>query len=257
MEASRTPSYRDKVLELEPNFDLQLEEIVRLVMDELYLDMEHLYGNDQGRRLFNPNPTVQVKLEEYEQWCGPWKFSLIVRLMGKKMGVQEAEISGDRSGMLSQSDVDAENNLGLNPDNLGNIMITDIPSNNEKTNCVQHPPIVGDESSDDKAIFGPWMLVKRNPHKKASKKDGQAHGSKSMSRPNKPNPKNQKKPLQTSKNQKQAIQPKNILAQSSTSAPKQSSPSSSIPEEGKESKADWEREIMAMMNQCHNKQWES
>ena len=35
---------------------------------------------------FNPKPNVEVTLEEYDEWCRPQKFSLIVKLLGKRLG---------------------------------------------------------------------------------------------------------------------------------------------------------------------------
>ncbi|KAF7844655.1 hypothetical protein G2W53_001560 [Senna tora] len=42
-----------------------------------------VYGNDT----FNPCPKLEMLQEEYEEWCKPWQMSLIVRLLGKTMGV--------------------------------------------------------------------------------------------------------------------------------------------------------------------------
>ncbi|KAJ1376575.1 hypothetical protein SESBI_49803 [Sesbania bispinosa] len=75
-------SYRDKVMETETSFDLQRAEIVRVVTEELFPDIDLAKSSDHVHKEFNPNPTVKVELEEYENWCTPWKFSLIVRLMG-------------------------------------------------------------------------------------------------------------------------------------------------------------------------------
>ncbi|KAJ1436414.1 Zinc finger, CCHC-type [Sesbania bispinosa] len=81
-------SYKDKVMEIDSNFNFQPEEIVRMVTEELFPDMDHAKNNENIRKEFNSNPTVNVELEEYEQWCNPWKYSLIVKLMGKRMGLR-------------------------------------------------------------------------------------------------------------------------------------------------------------------------
>ncbi|KAJ1380451.1 hypothetical protein SESBI_45984 [Sesbania bispinosa] len=73
-------SYRDKVMEVDPLYDLEPAEIVRMVIKELFPDLEDSKKNENLGKPFNPNPTVNVALEEYEQWCNPWKFSLTVRL---------------------------------------------------------------------------------------------------------------------------------------------------------------------------------
>ncbi|KAJ1394735.1 hypothetical protein SESBI_33985 [Sesbania bispinosa] len=80
-------SYKDKVMEIDSNFSFQPEEIVRMVIEELFPDMDHARNNENTRKEFNPNPTVNVELEEYERWCNPWKYNLIVKLMGKRVGL--------------------------------------------------------------------------------------------------------------------------------------------------------------------------
>ncbi|XP_016206134.1 uncharacterized protein LOC107646465 [Arachis ipaensis] len=37
---------------------------------------------------FNPKPTIEVSLEEYEDWCRPWKLSLILKPLGKNFNLQ-------------------------------------------------------------------------------------------------------------------------------------------------------------------------
>ncbi|KAJ1376734.1 hypothetical protein SESBI_49638 [Sesbania bispinosa] len=79
------PSYRDNVMEFDPNFDLDPTEIVCMVTEEMFPEMDSSKKNDQYGKAFNPNPTVKVALVEYEEWCHPWKYSLIVKLMGRRV----------------------------------------------------------------------------------------------------------------------------------------------------------------------------
>ncbi|KAJ1382865.1 hypothetical protein SESBI_43849 [Sesbania bispinosa] len=79
-------SYRDKVMEVDSQFDLEPAEIIRMVTEELFPDLEDTKKTENLGKTFNLNPTVNVALEEYKQWCSPWKFSLIVRLMGRRVG---------------------------------------------------------------------------------------------------------------------------------------------------------------------------
>ncbi|KAJ1429723.1 Zinc finger, CCHC-type [Sesbania bispinosa] len=51
-------SYRDKVMETDSRFKLQPEEIVRMVTEELFPDMDISNSNDHGDMEFNPNPNV-------------------------------------------------------------------------------------------------------------------------------------------------------------------------------------------------------
>lgn len=81
------PSYKDKVIAGEfndPSFSPH--EIIDLVREELCVGdpMDAIQEMDKGP--FNPNPVVPISLEEYEEWCRPWKFSLVVKLLGKRIG---------------------------------------------------------------------------------------------------------------------------------------------------------------------------
>ncbi|RYQ85079.1 hypothetical protein Ahy_B10g104584 isoform B [Arachis hypogaea] len=44
--------------------------------------------NIENQAPFNPKPNIEVSLEEYEEWCRPWKFSLIVKPFGKLVNLQ-------------------------------------------------------------------------------------------------------------------------------------------------------------------------
>ncbi|KAF7842041.1 hypothetical protein G2W53_004339 [Senna tora] len=44
-------------------------------------------GKVYGIDTFNPCPKLEISQEEYEEWCKPWRMSLIVGLLGKRMGV--------------------------------------------------------------------------------------------------------------------------------------------------------------------------
>lgn len=37
------------------------------------------------RRPFNPNLVVPISVEEYDEWCRPWKYTLVVKLLRKKI----------------------------------------------------------------------------------------------------------------------------------------------------------------------------
>ncbi|KAJ1389126.1 hypothetical protein SESBI_38539 [Sesbania bispinosa] len=87
VQISSKPSFRDKVLESEGTL-FSPEEIIDLVTEELFPGKDTNADSEGGQVEFNPNPTVKVGLEEYESWCKPWKYSLIVKLLGKRLGMK-------------------------------------------------------------------------------------------------------------------------------------------------------------------------
>ncbi|XP_057426575.1 uncharacterized protein LOC130720007 [Lotus japonicus] len=107
------PSYRDKVMAREfAGTDLTDREIVDLVREELIVGEVRDVFEKGDSKPFNPNPVVPVSLEEYEEWCRPWKFSLVVKLLGKKIGfkwmTQRIQRMWARDGELKVIDLTAE-----------------------------------------------------------------------------------------------------------------------------------------------------
>ncbi|KAJ1392563.1 hypothetical protein SESBI_35648 [Sesbania bispinosa] len=132
-------SYRDKVLETEPSLELQPEEIVRMATEELFPDMDISNNNDHGDMEFDLNPNVHVEFEEYENWCGPWKYSLIVRLMGKRNPVDNSTPNSAAAQHVQS---------------ISNDMQGSTPQ--EKKH----------QADGDEALFGPWMLAKKISRKR-------------------------------------------------------------------------------------------
>ncbi|XP_057432215.1 uncharacterized protein LOC130724967 [Lotus japonicus] len=80
-------SYRDKVVEGECFNNLfSPQEILESVHEDLCLNDAGDRGLTKARGPFNPNPIIPISIEEYSEWCRPWKNSLIVKLLGKKLG---------------------------------------------------------------------------------------------------------------------------------------------------------------------------
>ncbi|XP_015955607.1 uncharacterized protein LOC107479996 [Arachis duranensis] len=71
-------SYRDMVVDNEFG-KLNPYEIVEMVSEEYLPEDPSIKSSLEVSNPFNPNPTIEVSLEEYEDWCRPWKFSLIVK----------------------------------------------------------------------------------------------------------------------------------------------------------------------------------
>ena len=80
-------SYRDSVVADGLGSDLSSEDIVNIVTEE-YSTVDMMEDLLEEPAPFDPKPKVEVSLEEYDEWCKPWKFSLIVKLLGKKLGFQ-------------------------------------------------------------------------------------------------------------------------------------------------------------------------
>ena len=64
------------------------EEIAKMVVEE-YTVSEFLEQEmEESIPQFDPKPSILVTVEEYDEWCRPWKMSLIVKLMGKRLSLR-------------------------------------------------------------------------------------------------------------------------------------------------------------------------
>ncbi|RYQ99916.1 hypothetical protein Ahy_B07g087927 [Arachis hypogaea] len=80
-------SYRDMVVN--NGFEkLNPDEIVELVAEDYIAESDPMDMNMENQTPFNPKPNIEVSLEEYEEWYRPWKFSLIVKPLGKLVNLQ-------------------------------------------------------------------------------------------------------------------------------------------------------------------------
>lgn len=82
-------SYRDKLLNIDP---AEEEEIILDALKEMG-DMDwstnrKVCTEEGGEKLFDPCPSINISLEEAEEWCRPWKQALIVQLVAKKIGLK-------------------------------------------------------------------------------------------------------------------------------------------------------------------------
>lgn len=68
-----------------------LEDVADMALPEekWYNDAEEETFHDQGE--VNPCPVIPISREEYESWCDKWKMSLIVNVLGKKVGFKTVE----------------------------------------------------------------------------------------------------------------------------------------------------------------------
>ncbi|RYR25096.1 hypothetical protein Ahy_B02g058720 [Arachis hypogaea] len=83
-------SYKDRLMSVDTKIVLSPTEIVQLVAEDYGLEeMEDV--NLEEEAPFNPKSVVEVSLEEYDQWCKPWKLSLIVKLLGKSLEFRAME----------------------------------------------------------------------------------------------------------------------------------------------------------------------
>ncbi|XP_057444295.1 uncharacterized protein LOC130736485 [Lotus japonicus] len=80
-------SYKEKLIAGEcPESSFSPQEIIDLVSEELIVGDFDKGKQVEEKRVFDPSPVVPISLEEYEEWCRPWKFSLVIKLLGKKIG---------------------------------------------------------------------------------------------------------------------------------------------------------------------------
>ncbi|KAJ1424310.1 hypothetical protein SESBI_11756 [Sesbania bispinosa] len=266
-------SYKDIVLEVDPKPDFQPTEIVRMVTEEMFPDIDLSKPMDLQQKEINFNPTVNVDLEEYEQWCHPWKFSLIVLLMAEMLALEPC---CSQEELVNKQDAAAVNLLELNQESHNaakpNIQVTQDYEVNTKKECA------------DKAIFGPWMLVKKTPRKKqfassqrveSTLKNNQeikvtssnGSGARFEVLANSNNEVNMEIHNQT---REKVQKPTNggpsqtklkPLKFANKDPPKQSETiskdiSPSLITE-KDKMDDWEKEILALMSKYHNKRWEA
>ncbi|XP_057730066.1 uncharacterized protein LOC130945353 [Arachis stenosperma] len=75
-------SYCDMVME--NGFGkLNPQEIVEMVSEDLVMD-----SSIDDEAPFDPKPNIDVSLEKYDEWCRPWKLSLIVMPLRKTFNLQ-------------------------------------------------------------------------------------------------------------------------------------------------------------------------
>ncbi|KAL4292774.1 hypothetical protein AHAS_Ahas18G0061700 [Arachis hypogaea] len=83
-------TYKDRLMSDDTGIVLSLTEIMQLVAEDYGLE-EKEDVNLEEEAPFNPKSVVEVSFEEYDQWCKPWKLSLIVKLLGKSLRFRAME----------------------------------------------------------------------------------------------------------------------------------------------------------------------
>ena len=67
---------------------LSPEDVAQVVVEDYIVpdleddDMENMEA------AFDPKLAIEVSLEEDDEWCKPWKYFLIVKLLGKKISLK-------------------------------------------------------------------------------------------------------------------------------------------------------------------------
>ncbi|XP_025703061.1 uncharacterized protein [Arachis hypogaea] len=62
-----------------------------MVTEDYISDEDSMEHMEESQTPFNPNPVIEVSLEEYDEWCRPWKQALIVKPLGKNLNLQTME----------------------------------------------------------------------------------------------------------------------------------------------------------------------
>lgn len=82
-------SYRDMLLNVHPEEEekLILEAMKDMAgVDWINEEKEKQEGNPEEN--INPCPSINISVEEAEEWCRPWRQALIVRLLGKRISLK-------------------------------------------------------------------------------------------------------------------------------------------------------------------------
>lgn len=80
-------SYKEKLIAGEmSDSSFSPQESINLVREELIVGFSDSSLPKANPGPFNPNPVVPISLEEYDEWCRPWKYTLVVKLLGKNIG---------------------------------------------------------------------------------------------------------------------------------------------------------------------------
>lgn len=69
-------------------WDLTPEDIIHMAIEESCLETNEEKDEAPPSQPFNPKPNAEVSAEEYSLWCKPWRNTLIVRLLSKKVGLK-------------------------------------------------------------------------------------------------------------------------------------------------------------------------
>ena len=81
----RKLTYKETVLYEGLSESLQLEEVAKAILEDYFIpDPSEEEALEDTSAPFNPKLVVNVSLEEYDEWCRPWKLTPIVKLMGKR-----------------------------------------------------------------------------------------------------------------------------------------------------------------------------
>lgn len=109
-------SYKEKLIAGETHdSSFSPKEIIDLVREELAVGISDPNQPRLERGPFNPNPVIPISLEEYDEWCRPWKYTLVVKLLGKNIGFrwmnQRIHRLWDREGDVKVIDLTDEHYL--------------------------------------------------------------------------------------------------------------------------------------------------
>ncbi|KAJ1437817.1 hypothetical protein SESBI_03236 [Sesbania bispinosa] len=267
-------SYKDKVMEIDSHFNFQPEEIVKMFTEELFPDVDHASNNENIRKEFNPNPTVNVELEEYEQWCNPWKYNLVVKLMGKRVGLRSmssklkflwakkgeikdspsiSQLNKQVEGTIVQDPMNSENmecNIVSNPKSEQKSdpsLLNKIENNSirketsaSRFDALQNIPEDYDESTIKKEKITSSSSIQKSL--KAGPSKGKSNSSKMIN--SQPNPQKKSNYSQNDQQKKELLSSKGNSNQQDFS--EKEDPKFEEPKN--KEKNDWEREIMTMMS---------
>ncbi|RYR47525.1 hypothetical protein Ahy_A07g033458 [Arachis hypogaea] len=128
--------------------------------DRWYIDME---AQETKNKAFDPCPSIPVSKDEFDEWCKPWHAALVVKVLGKRVGLgfTEQRLTRDwvKKGKINIIDMDRDYFLEGQPEGsiTGDLAIQRKCAN-QGVDCVDQAP----------PDFGPWMMERYDPGNKGT-----------------------------------------------------------------------------------------
>ncbi|KAJ1382730.1 hypothetical protein SESBI_43986 [Sesbania bispinosa] len=184
-------SYKDIVTASEM-INLNPEDMVKAVTYDLFPELSNSDDNGDVSTEFIPKPEVSISHEEYENWCKPWKNTLIVKLLGRRISFRflstRLQSLWAKEGRIKVLNLNKDFFMGNNVGPLTNPPPSEALSPNHdsidpsssKKNVSSGEQIAHDSNSDkinppQSGCFGPWMIAKK-PQRRMQKNQSKQIG---------------------------------------------------------------------------------
>ncbi|KAJ1426803.1 Nucleotide-diphospho-sugar transferase [Sesbania bispinosa] len=254
LESQPKVSYRDKVMEIDQDFDQEPAEIVRMVTEELFPDLDLSRFNDFGMREFNLNPTVNLdkgkdtdvssakgilenNSKEEDPVFGPW---MLVRKSPKKKSKNSPQIIPISTIINQESELTIPKNSSSRFEVLASTAKELLESGTTKVKSTQN---VKNTKQNHTGPNNTKTVVPRNMKSQPGIQKNQ-HA-------------NQKESTTGMSDKLKKSNKGVVTVESDVQSVKSSMEPDPMTTKDKEKRDDWEREVLAMMSRFHNKRWEA